>query len=502
MRLTIKLSRSSAWAASLAVAVFSGFGAAVNVVADEPTPRQQPVTEVDWAVAARMDIDFIYSTLRDNHPGPVDTSNSTFSKWLTEGRSLALNQATTATHAADYWRAVRLYTNGFRDGHIWFGLNQPMRRVWPHFLTARDATGKTRVVLNDGEPYVPLGAELLACDGLDAESLLRKLVDPYRWNADIPHERNTNSVFLMTAIEDDPQKPSTCRFRVDDREFDYSLRWSQISQDRFAELIDQATGRAQARIALHQIGPVWFVSLPTFHLQEPTQVDDMRALISELGQVVGKLRDAPWLVLDVRGNSGGNSGWGSEVAAKLFGKKLVNRIEGQFDWTVDWRASKTNAETLREYAAQSEKHGQIADARYRRKLADEIEKAAAEGKTYVRKAHPARYASDAPTGRSPFKGRVYLLTDHTCASACLDFADIARRLPGVVHIGLSTSADSIYIDNTGQVLPSNQGQLSWSLKVYRNRIRSNNEWYEPAITWPGGLMTDEAVASWVQTLTH
>ena len=70
----------------------------------------------------------------------------------------------------------------------------------------------------------------------------------------------------------------------------------------------------------------------------------------------------------------------------------------------------------------------------------------------------------------------------------------------MVHVGLPTSADSIYIDNTGQVLPSGQGSLSWSLKVYRNRIRSNNQWYGPAVRWPGGAMTDEAVAKWVSGL--
>lgn len=300
MRFTIKLLRRSIWAVLLAfIAVFK-FGLTVNTVAAKPTQGQQPVAEVDWAIAARMDIDSIYHTLRDNHPGPVDTGNPKFSKWLIDGRSLALEQATTATNAADYWRAVRLYTNGFRDGHIWFDFSEPTRRAWPNFLTMRDATGKTRVVLNDGEPSVPLSAELLTCDGLNAEALQQKLVDPYRWNADIPHERDTNSVFLVTAIEDDPQKPFTCRFRTDEHEFDHSLRWSSVSEDQFAELINRATGRAQARIELHQVGPVWFVSLPTFNLQEPAQVDAMRALIDELDQVAGKLRDAPWVVLDVR----------------------------------------------------------------------------------------------------------------------------------------------------------------------------------------------------------
>jgi Peptidase family S41 len=476
--------------------------AAVNAVSSESAKRSQPSAEVDWAAAARMDIEAVHDTLRDHHPGPVDAGNPAFAKWLKEGRAQALEQAATAAHSGDYWRAVRGYTNGFRDGHIGFWFNQPMTRSWPGLLTVRDAQGRTRVVLNDEEPSVTLQAELLACDGHDADALQRQAVDPYRWNVDIPHERNVESVFLMTAIEGDPRRPRVCRFRANGREFEFSLRWSSVSEERLFGLIDQALGRAQARIGLHQVGDVWFVSLPTFDLVQPQQVDAMRALIRDLRKRATSLRAGPWLVLDVRGNTGGNSGWGSEVAAALFGKKTVDRIEGQFDWTVDWRASKGNAASLRQSAAQSEKHGQLAEANYRRALAAKIEQAAAAGIAYVRQPAPARLAATTPTGNSPFKGRVYLLTDHACASACLDFADIVRRLPGVVHVGLPTSADSIYIDNTGHVLPSGLGVLSWSLKVYRNRIRGNNQWYEPAVPWPGGAMTDEAVATWVRRLNR
>jgi len=77
-----------------------------------------------------------------------------------------------------------------------------------------------------------------------------------------------------------------------------------------------------------------------------------------------------------------------------------------------------------------------------------------------------------------------------------------RRLPHVIHIGLPTSADAIYIDNTNADLPSGLGVLGYSLKVYRHRVRGNNEWYEPQVRWPGGPMTDEAVAKWIGTLAH
>ena len=477
------------------------FCVAGAAIAEDKAATPPSAVELDWAAAARMDIEAIHDTLRDNHPGPVDVGNPAFAEWLKKGKAQALAQAAAATHAGDYWRAVRSYTNGFRDGHIWFGFSKPVTRAWPGLLTMRDADGRTRVVLNDDEPSVPLQSELLACDGKVSEALQRQWVDPYRWNADIPHARNAESVFLMTAFEGDPRTPQVCRFRVDGVEVERTLRWSSAPQDRLSSLIDRASGGGGGAIKLRQVDGVWFVSLPTFNLQQSEQVDAMRALIRELGEQAETLRNAPWVVLDVRGNDGGNSGWGSEVAAALFGKQTIDRIEGQFDWTVDWRASSLNAAALRQAAEGSEKAGQTADALYRRELADEIETAAAAGKAYVLKSEPARLEANTPTEASPFKGRVLLLTDYTCASACLDFADIARRLPGVVHVGLPTSADSIYIDNSGIELPSGHGSLSWSMKVYRNRIRSNNQWYEPAIRWPGGPMTDAAVANWVRGLT-
>lgn len=481
-------------------AIWLGLAMCTCVKAGKSDPPSLVPAQINWSTAARTDIEGIYVTLRDNHPGPVDATNPSFARWLTEGRERALEEAATAAHASDYWRIVRRYTNGFRDGHIGFEFSKPMTRSWPGLLTAHDMHGITRVVLNDEEPNVPIGAELKGCDAHGAEEMHQERVDPFWWNMDIPHERRWVSVHLMTAFEGDPTRPRVCRFLVDGVEFERTLSWTALSEERLDDLIRKSLQFGHTSIGLHRVGHGWFVSLPTFNLHGSDQLKSMRTLIRDLKKNVKTLRSAPWVVLDVRGNGGGNSEWGSKIASALFGRKIVDRIEGQFDWTVDWRASLLSAASLREAAAWSEKNQQMADSKYRRELASEIEKAVANSLVYVRRPAPARFGADAITVASPFKGQVFLLTDHVCASACLDFTDIARRLPGVLHIGLPTSADSIYIDNTEQLLPTGQGRLSWSLKVYRNRVRSNNQWYEPVIAWPGGAMTDEAVAAWVSGL--
>lgn len=92
------------------------------------------------------------------------------------------------------------------------------------------------------------------------------------------------------------------------------------------------------------------------------------------------------------------------------------------------------------------------------------------------------------------------MTDGVCTSACLDFADVLLRLPNVIHIGRPTDADALYIDINHVELPSALGIFQYSMKVFRTRVRSNNQGYEPAYRWPGGVMSDKAVAEWVKTL--
>jgi hypothetical protein len=109
--------------------------------------------------------------------------------------------------------------------------------------------------------------------------------------------------------------------------------------------------------------------------------------------------------------------------------------------------------------------------------------------------------ANAPTPPNPVTGRVYFLTDNACGSACLDFADLMHQLPGVVQVGLPTSADTVYMDIASAPLPSGLATLGWGMKVYRDRARGNNVWYDPKYRWPGGPMNDdEAVVRWIKSL--
>lgn len=166
---------------------------------------------------------------------------------------------------------------------------------------------------------------------------------------------------------------------------------------------------------------------------------------------------------------------------------------------VDWRVSEGNVRMLRaNLARMNERYGEEApEARSYRRLVEAVESALTRGETFYRSAED----DGAPLPREPIRGdvqgRVFFLTDHACFSACLGFADLLIRIPGVVHVGQETRADAVYIDNTRQRLPSDLGWFGYSMKVYRNRPRAHNESHAPAHRWDGDMRDEKALERWI-----
>lgn len=451
-----------------------------------------------WVLLAQRDLQAIHDTLGANHPGPVDPQSDRYRRWLDQGLLAAQGEAARAIQYSDYVRALRRYVNGFRDGHTTARFLLSFERVaWPGFLLGRDADGKIGVRTAAADSNVPLGAELTACDGAATEQLIKERLDPYYWNADIPHER-WNSLPKLFQLEptDTQGRMTSCTFKIDGVAKSIDLHWMSVPRDTVTRHLQDMQPPAPA-LGLQKRQGIWFVSLPSFNYFGESAAG-IAALISEMTARAAELRAAT-VVFDVRGNGGGNSAWAERVASAFWGERSVARVSESFDWTVDWRVSRDNIAHLNSVVERNERDGLVEAARSWAQARDALVATQKQGQSLVRVAEAPKASSD-PAPANLVTGRVFLLTDGACASACLDFADVVRRLPNVTHIGLPTSADAVYIDNNEMILPSGLAVLSYSLKVYRNRVRANNEWYEPQVRWPGGLMSDEAITAWIAQL--
>ncbi|HEX4969913.1 MAG TPA: S41 family peptidase [Steroidobacteraceae bacterium] len=451
-----------------------------------------------WVLLTQRDLQAIHDTLAANHPGPVDPQSDRYRRRLEDGLQVAQAEAARARQYSDYTRALRRYVNGFRDGHTTARFLLSSERVaWPGFLVGRAADEKIRVLAAAADGNVPRGAELVACDGTATEQLVEERLDPYYWNADIPHERwdTLPKLFQFEPI-DTTGRMASCTFRIDGAARSIELHWANAPRETVIRYVQDMQPPAPA-LGLHQREGIWFVALPSFnYFGESTA--GITALVDEMTARAAELR-AGTVVFDVRGNGGGNSAWAERVASAFWGERAVRRVVESFDWTVDWRVSPDNIAHLNRTVERNERDGLTEAARSWAQARDALVAAQKQNQSLVRVAEAPK-ASAGPAPKSLVTGRVFLLTDGACASACLDFADVVRRLPHVTHIGLPTSADAVYIDNTESILPSRLAVLSYSLKVYRNRVRANNEWYEPAIRWAGGVMSDEAITAWIRQL--
>lgn len=445
-----------------------------------------------WSALTATDVTAIHDTLQDNHPGPPDPSNSHYRDWLKNGLPETLARADAARSYGDYLRTLEFYTNGFADGHI--GVYQALTQrllTWSGFIiTARSETDAT-VAVAEPDTGLKVGDRLLSCDGKDLGKLLAERTDPYFWNAQIPHARYAQAYRLFYQGRTDPQpRADNCVFSSGANH----LRWRDTNLEELQPKLDRARGLGAHRLSVREVGGVWLVSIPTFNFQSDEAAANARAFVAELKSRASELSKQT-VVFDVRGNGGGDSAWGDDMLAALWGRDWVDYIENQFDETVDWRASPSNLVVLR---AKAEDRLNAGESDYYARAVAAVSEALQKGMPYGQTREPHRKLRRPAT--DPFAGHVYLFTDGGCASACLDFADVLLRLPRVIQIGFPTYADTNYIDNTAQLLPSGLAYLSYSLKVYRHRARRNNEWYEPQIRWPGGEVTDESIAAWVRSL--
>ena len=97
------------------------------------------------------------------------------------------------------------------------------------------------------------------------------------------------------------------------------------------------------------------------------------------------------------------------------------------------------------------------------------------------------------------KGRVYVLTDSNCGSACLDAVDLWKTV-GAVQVGRETSADTVYMGIREPTLPSGLAEIAVPMKVYRGRARGNNEPQRPQYVIEGDMGDDAALLASIRRL--
>lgn len=473
----------------------------------------RPDSPEGWRTLALSDLAAARDVLRAQTPIPYDAENPSYAAWLDAGYVRARAMADRARDAASHFYAVAYYLNGFSDPHINANPIAALPAQWPGFVASSREGGAVVVWRDEGDADAPpLGAQILNCEDRSLASLAEERLYPYVLNGRLALDRRraVTRLFLDRGNPSAPG-PSHCRFGVDGQERDIPLRWRALPSevDPYWAAYQAASVGPAAEWGVAEPAPgVFWVGAPTFSSGEDT-APRLAALVEQIETRAAEMRNGRAIVIDVRGNGGGNSAWADRIAAAIFGAGLARRSsqDSRGRSAIDWRASPENVAYWRSWLEETaipEFGANSQEARFARDAIAGMERALNRDppiwRQGARSPAPGGGLTDRrPRGGRPFPAQVYLLSNGTCGSSCLNFADTVLFVPGVKLIGSATSGDGPYMEVREVALPSGLVRLTIPQKVWRGMPRGALEAYDPDIAYDGAW-DDMSVRAWVMGL--
>jgi len=490
---------------TLLISVFS------SAVYAQAEPIKPVLAEANpWAQIAQTDLTYIYQTVKANHPGAIDDQNLYFSQWLEQGYREGLARAKKATSLQDVTNSLSYFVAGFADGHFGIAFNQhPDMQSWAGIgIEKQFQDYKVYYTAEDWGGRLPaVGAMLISCDNIAVDTMMNEHILKYRFNNNQLNARKVS--YAKKLLIDDKigefTRPNSCVFESKGEQTAFSLHWQKIDRnDLYQTLTPVALPK---EFSIDEFTPKhYWVRLPSFY---PSGADETK--LQAMVLALAGLRDAELVVFDVRGNGGGSSQWGQDLMSSLYGKAYIAQVmqNNPDNSYAMWRASEDNHAYLvslkpmliRQFGADSD----ITTSFLQTTL--DMQQAIDNQQSLVKEALPnnsqalqAAAVNRHQAEKSLYQGRTILLTDKSCGSACLDFADLSLSIPQLIHAGQETSADTVYMDVRGINLPSKLGAFSLAQKVYRDRKRGHNQSFVPQYQFNGSMTDTQGLQHWVLSL--
>ena len=484
---------------ALLSALAATFAAATSAMAATP-----PTTPEGWQAAAAQDLSAFHDILRDSSPFPVvERDSAPFRSWLEEGLREARADLPKVKDGRGYYYVVQGYVGGFRDSHIGFGPNRDSKISlrafsWPGFVLGARSGGGYRVAFRapDAPDAPPQGAELLGCDGKEVQARVDQH-DRYDGNFRLASVRESRAISLLLE-RGNPfiRHPDACAFKVDGKARDYPLKWRDLDAAHTKQIDEALADNKNPKLGLEPWGEHrWWITIPSMGSDQ-----DWTGFYAGVTAHLDAIRASDAVVIDVRGTGGGDSSFGDRLARLLWGEPFVDAHTPDLGPTI-WRVSKLNRDSwarLLDEVAKDPQYPEENKAEFR-SILKRYDDALAKGQAAFELGDgpPKRPAA----GPNLMHGRVVILTDSACNSACLDLMDELTAMPGVIQAGSTTSADTIFMELTRvPELPSGRAGFGFGHKAWVKRPRGSNQPYTPSarFTWTGEKRDTAAMKAWLE----
>lgn len=429
-------------------------------------------TSSQWQTDTQADVIAADRLIRSVYPAWVDPTNPGFrSRWM-HAVATAKQRAALVRSDAGHRAVLRALENAVADPHVGFG-GTPSggRTIWAGI--GLEQRGNRYLATNvdpdrTAHERVPLGdAEFLGCDGLDAETTLRRHLDGWATVWDVPGNRSRYATSLFVD-QDNPfvARPRRCSFRTASRRpVTIALRWREAQREAVSQALQpfRRVRPVTDMIALRYAddGAAWF-TIGNFGLESAHA-----ALRERIARERQTILSRPYVVFDLRGNQGGNSTLADALIETVWGAGTVPA--GFPIGAKQWRAS---AEVIEASRALRKRVSQWADVPTRviaaiDTMIPRLEAAMAAGQPFYTEdaalnVPAANYSTRAAV---PLSMPIYVLTDGDCTSSCIVAVNAFRRI-GAVQVGDPTERQTRYVEAWFQhALPSGLGTVILPIAV-------------------------------------
>ncbi|HUO91627.1 MAG TPA: S41 family peptidase [Rhizomicrobium sp.] len=457
---------------------------------------QEKDAAAHWRALTQMDVEAAHRLLADNHPAATpDAKDPIFPETLKKAYADARGRAAKATNYPGYVATLGAFANAMGDGHIWsHPLYVPNIIEWTGLMTVK--RGPNWVIASEDKDIVGedvTGGRIVSCDDIPVDDFARDTLGRYQRVWGVEAMRVLAAPRLLVD-EGNPfvKRPTACVVEKDGAQHAITLHWTKILRTTFLASIKGVTGKAG--FGVRRVGAGTWIAIETLSVKAQAVIDAAKAQAEQL-------RNAPYVVIDVRGNGGGDDDYGRKLADVLYGHDYaLSRIgEGGESESCRpvWRASPENIKAVDAQAHVFAETGETAGAKEYGEAVVAMKKAEAghHALTGAPTCTPPQNMAVAAKPPSLMHGRVFLLTDSVCFSSCINMAEFFRKL-GATLVGQTTGADTHFSEVREITLPSGLSNFSTLQAIESDMPRAIGP-FAPDIPYDGDISDTAALEKWI-----
>lgn len=446
----------------------------------------------------KTDLEAFRKLLRDDSAIYANNADTNFKEWYKKGYENTLKLIDILGDSDDCYYAMKYYINGFDHSHISIRGYIPLPvEQYPGLLSAMSAKDNRHyiVYVNSDLSYlkdVRVGDELTHINNIKMSEYYDDYLEHfYAGDKSILTLRSASIYALIVDGNRFKPVPRTITLKRDEEVINLDLKYMELSDGGLAaaKKIKQPEHVDGFKVEMVSNG-VW-IKIPSFfpNRQESVYFTGM------LSTLKNKLAKEDYILFDVRGNRGGSSKWSRPILRNLWGDEKIKSLGKDHVYNEDWekklRISKENFAEFKTYFG-------AAAAKFYVKAMRKGEKFFLK-KWSIYGDNEHLYTNN---DSSPFKAKIYVLTDNFCRSTCWTFVRELIQMPGVVHIGQDTTVQSIYSFAKQVRSPSEQFDFFFPTQVRIKPSYSLGESLTPSIKYDGDIKDEAKVIDWVLSITE